>query len=78
MEKSKEISEELIHQMIANLVGYSESHGDLLTKYHEQFYLSYFDRVKIDQASKEFPSHKEIEVEEFVRIFLNLITHQSD
>lgn len=63
-------------QILANVVGYSAQNGNLLTKYNDHFYLNYFDRLKIDETLKKVPSHqKELELQEFVRLFLNSIHH---
>jgi hypothetical protein len=74
----KELSSDLISLMIGNLIGYSESQGGLIEKYEEEFYLDYFDRMKIDEATRKVPHSKELEVEEFVRVFLDLIYHTQE
>lgn len=55
---------DLIDQIITNVIGFSQKNGNLLTKYDDQFFLAYFDRIKIDQTLKKLDSHtKEMEVD---------------
>ena len=75
-EKGIDLSEELIEQMVNNLIGYSELNGNLLDKFQEPFFLSYFDRFRIEEASLKFPSQQEINLEEFIKIFLIIIEHK--
>lgn len=57
MEK-EEYTQQMIDQIICNVIGYSQANNDLLNKYSDQFYLSYFDRLKIDQTIKKVPQHQ--------------------
>lgn len=69
----------MIDQIIINVIGYSQKNGDLLHKYNDDFYLSYFDRFKIDETIKKIPEEqKELETGEFVRLFLSVVTHKPD
>lgn len=56
MEK-EEYTQDMIEQIIYNVIGYSQQNGDLLCKYNDEFYLSYFDRLKIDEAVKKVTIH---------------------
>lgn len=47
MEK-EEYTQDMIDHILCNVIGYSQQNGNLLTKYDDNFYLSYFDRLKID------------------------------
>ena len=42
-----------IDKLINNFIGFSQSHGHLLAKYNDAFYLNYFDRLKIDETVKK-------------------------
>ena len=46
-------SADLIEQIVSNVIGFSQSNGNLLNKYNDEFYLNYFDRLKIDETMKK-------------------------
>lgn len=59
MEKEEFSRGNIIDQILCNIIGYSQENGNLLTKYNDEFYLAYFDRLKIDETIKKVPvQHK--------------------
>jgi hypothetical protein len=79
MEKEEFTKSNIIDQILYNFIGYSQLNGGLLTKYNDEFYLSYFDRLKIDETIKKVPiQQKELEIAEFMRLFLSVIDHRTD
>ena len=58
MEKEEYTKSSIIDQILYNFIGYSQQNGSLLTKYNDEFYLSYFDRLKIDETIKKVPPNK--------------------
>ena len=61
--EEKTITPSLIDQIIANVIGFSQTNGNLLEKYTDTFFLNYFDRMKIDETLKKLESHqKELEM----------------
>lgn len=77
--QKEEYSHEMIDHILRNVIGYSQLNGDLLSKYNDAFYLAYFDRLKIDETMKKVSTHhKELEISEFVRLFLSVIAHKPD
>ena len=62
MEREEKLSStysvDLIEQIVSNVIGFSQAGGNLLTKYNDDFFLNYFDRLKIDETIKKLESHQ--------------------
>lgn len=59
-------------------MGYSQSHGDLLSKYSLNYYLNYFDRSAIIAMGDHLHPHEDLTQEQFIRIFLLKIEHAEE
>ena len=60
-------------KIVQSIIQYSSEHENLLEKYSEQFFLSYFDRDTIHKALLKIDnqSQKELKLDQFIRIFLS-------
>ena len=63
-----------IEKIVTSIKSYSQLHGNLLQKYSEDFFLSYFDSNLIQQTLTKLTAHSldqtELKLEQFLRYFI--------
>lgn len=65
--------------IIDRIIGYSQAHGNLFSKFSEQFCLSAMEpHLLIEARNMAEPSEEALSVSDFVRLFLLLIKHKQD